>query len=54
MLEEIPARSRFFIDSNIFIYHFLDLSEDCSNLLERPEGAGDRRPMPSASKFLSH
>jgi predicted nucleic acid-binding protein len=37
MLEEIPARSRFFIDSNIFIYHFLDLSEGCSNLLERAE-----------------
>jgi predicted nucleic acid-binding protein len=37
MIEEIPARSRVFIDSNIFIYHFLDLSEDCSNLLERAE-----------------
>jgi predicted nucleic acid-binding protein len=37
MLEEIPARSRVFIDSNIFIYHFLDLSEDCTNLLERAE-----------------
>ncbi len=37
MLEEIPAKSRVFIDSNIFIYHFLDLSDTCSNLLERAE-----------------
>jgi len=37
MIEEIPAKSRVFIDSNIFIYHFLDLSKDCSNLLERAE-----------------
>ena len=37
MIEEIPAKSRVFIDSDIFIYHFLDLSKDCSNLLERAE-----------------
>lgn len=37
MLEEIPAKSEVFIDSNIFIYHFLDLSDACSNLLEMSE-----------------
>ncbi len=37
MLEEIPTRSKVFIDSNIFIYHFLDLSDACSHLLERAE-----------------
>ena len=37
MLEEIQVRSKVFIDSNIFIYHSLDLSDTCSNLLERAE-----------------
>lgn len=37
MLEEIQVKSKVFIDSNIFIYHFLDLSDACSNLLERAE-----------------
>jgi predicted nucleic acid-binding protein len=37
MLDIIPPRSKIFIDSNILIYHFLDLSESCSILLERVE-----------------
>ena len=35
MLADIPSGSRVFIDSNIFIYHFLDLSEICTSFLER-------------------
>jgi predicted nucleic acid-binding protein len=30
MLAEMPSGNRAFIDSNIFIYHFLDLSETCT------------------------
>ncbi len=37
MLKEIPLDTRIFIDSNIFIYHFLDVSESCSDFLERTE-----------------
>ena len=37
MLEDIPINSRIFIDSNIFIYHFLDVSETCTDFLERIE-----------------
>jgi predicted nucleic acid-binding protein len=35
MLAEMPSGCRAFIDSNIFIYHFLDLSETCTEFLER-------------------
>jgi predicted nucleic acid-binding protein len=35
MLEGIPSGSRVFVDSNIFIYHFLDLSDRCTAFLER-------------------
>ncbi len=37
MLEEISVNSRVFVDSNIFIYHFLDISESCTDFLERIE-----------------
>jgi len=37
MLEEMPSQTKVFIDSNIFIYHFLDVSESCTNFLERAE-----------------
>lgn len=37
LLEEIPSRTKVFIDSNVFIYHFLDGSESCTNFLERAE-----------------
>ena len=37
MLKDIPTNSRIFIDSNIFIYHFLDVSESCTNFLEKVE-----------------
>ena len=37
LLEEVPAHTEVFIDSNIFIYHFLDVSESCTNFLERVE-----------------
>lgn len=35
MLAEMPSGCRAFIDSNVFIYHFLDLSETCTEFLER-------------------
>ena len=35
MLEGIPSGRRVFVDSNIFIYHFLDLSDRCTVFLER-------------------
>ena len=37
MLEEIPSRTKIFVDSNIFIYHFLGSSESCTDFLERAE-----------------
>ncbi len=37
MIEEIPSNTRVFVDSNIFIYHFLDISESCTSFLERIE-----------------
>ncbi len=37
MLNEIPSDSILFIDSNIFIYHFLGISESCTDFLERVE-----------------
>jgi len=37
MLEKVPLNTRIFIDSNIFIYHFLDVSESCTDFLERIE-----------------
>ena len=37
MLEEIPSRTKIFVDSNIFIYHFLGSSESCTDFLERVE-----------------
>jgi predicted nucleic acid-binding protein len=35
MLADMPDGCKIFIDSNIFIYHFLDLSEICTAFLER-------------------
>lgn len=35
MLENLPPGRKIFIDSNIFIYHFLDLSDQCTSFLER-------------------
>jgi uncharacterized protein len=37
MLDDIPTGCKIFIDSNIFIYHFLGRSEPCTVLLERTE-----------------
>ncbi len=37
LLDEISSQTKVFIDSNIFIYHFLDVSESCTNFLERVE-----------------
>ena len=36
-LDDIPAKSKIFIDSNIFIYHFTGVSEQCSAFLRRCE-----------------
>ena len=36
-LAEIPAGSSVFIDANIFIYHLVGRSEDCSSFLGRVE-----------------
>jgi len=36
-LDEIPAGTRVFVDSNIFIYHFLGVSESCTIFLSRAE-----------------
>ena len=35
MLEDLPSGRRVFVDSNIFIYHFLDISDQCTAFLER-------------------
>lgn len=35
MLEDLPSGRRVFVDSNIFIYHFLDISDRCTTFLER-------------------
>jgi uncharacterized protein len=37
MLDNVPNGSRIFIDSNIFIYHFLNLSDSCTALLVKAE-----------------
>jgi predicted nucleic acid-binding protein len=37
MLKNIPSNTHVFVDSNIFIYHFLDVSVPCTNFLERIE-----------------
>ena len=37
MLEKIPLHSKIFVDSNIFIYHFLDISDSSTNFLQRIE-----------------
>lgn len=39
-LESVPARTRVFLDSTIFIYHATGASPECRSLLERCE-AGD-------------
>lgn len=36
-MQSIPQGTRIFIDSNIFIYHFLGQSESCRSLLEMAE-----------------
>ena len=36
-LEDIPSRTKVFIDSNIFIYHFLGISKSCTDFLRRVE-----------------
>ena len=36
-LDEIPTGTRVFVDSNIFIYHFLGISESCTSFLSRAE-----------------
>ncbi|MEX2690478.1 MAG: PIN domain-containing protein [Candidatus Njordarchaeum guaymaensis] len=38
MLKDIPINSRIFIDFNIFIYHFLNVSESCTNFTKRDRG----------------
>jgi len=37
MLKEIPSGTKIFIDSNILIYHFLDIFESCTSFLKRVE-----------------
>lgn len=37
MLENVPSGSKIFIDSNIFIYHFLNLSDSCTAFLVKAE-----------------
>ena len=37
MLSRFPAGRKIFIDANIFIYHFLGLKDDCSQLLGHVE-----------------
>lgn len=37
LLEEVPAHTKVFIDSNVFIYHFLNVSESYTNFLESAE-----------------
>jgi len=37
MLKNIPSNAHVFVDSNIFIYHFLDVSMPCTDFLERVE-----------------
>ena len=36
-LEEIPSGTRVLIDSNVFICHFLDISQSCTDFLCRVE-----------------
>jgi predicted nucleic acid-binding protein len=36
-LDAVPPKSKIFIDSNIFIYHFTGVSEQCSTFLRRCE-----------------
>lgn len=36
-LAEIPAGSSVFVDANVFVYHFVGQSEDCSSFLARAE-----------------
>lgn len=45
-LDDVPAASRIFLDSTIFIYHATGTSAQCRNLLERCE-AGDLRGVTS-------
>ena len=40
--KELEAGSEVFIDANIFIYHFLDMSADCSDFLALLEEGGYR------------
>jgi len=46
-LDQVPAGSRVFVDSTIFIYHFTRASEDCRRFLERCE-KGDLKAATSA------
>ncbi len=34
MLEDLPSGRRVFVDSNIFIYHFLDISDRCTAFVQ--------------------
>ena len=34
-MKEIPGGTKIFVDSNILIYHFLGVSEACTDFLER-------------------
>ena len=36
-LDEVPDGTKIFVDSNIFIYHFLGISESCTSFLSRAE-----------------
>ena len=47
-LSEIERGSEVFVDSNIFIYHFTGVSEQCSRLIDRCE-KGDLTGMTSAN-----
>lgn len=41
MLSKLPSGKRIFIDSNIFIYHYLGLIDSCSDLFIRIENKND-------------
>jgi len=50
-LDEIKTGSEVFVDSNIFIYHFTGVSDECGNFLNRCE-QGDLTAITSVNVIL--
>ncbi len=50
-LSKIKTGSEIFVDSNIFIYHFTGVSDECSDFLSRCE-RGELISMPSVNVIL--